>query len=66
VNYATFGGVPGGPGGGGFPIHMMPRSDGIALGGTSERGVSSLAPNQEARRQILEASRELFDAMAPG
>lgn len=64
VNYATFGGVPGGPGGGRFPIHMMPRADGIALGGTSERGVASLEPNVQARREIVEASKELFDAMA--
>lgn len=60
VDYNTFGGL-----GriGGFGIHMQPRSDGIVLGGTSERGVWSLEPNEEARRQIVEGHIELFDAM---
>ena len=59
VNYATFGGLPGA---GGF-IHMQPRSDGIALGGTSEEGEWSLEPNEEARRRIVGAHMRLFDAM---
>lgn len=65
VDYATFGGLPGrvGGDGGGFPIHMQPRRDGIVLGGTSERGVWSLEPNEEARRRIVEGHIELFGAM---
>ena len=59
VNYATFGGLPGA---GGF-IHMQPRSDGIALGGTSEEGEWSLDPDEEARRRIVGAHVRIFDAM---
>jgi len=60
VDYNTFGGLRRG---GGFGIHMQPRSDGIILGGTSERGVWSLEPNEEARRRVVEGHIELFDAM---
>ena len=59
VNYATFGGLPGA---GGF-IHMQPRSDGIALGGTSEEGDWSLEPDEEARGRIVAEHMRLFDAM---
>ncbi|MDE0729513.1 MAG: FAD-dependent oxidoreductase [Longimicrobiales bacterium] len=59
VNYATFGGLRGT---GGF-IHMQPRSDGIALGGTSEEGNWSLEPDENARQRIVEAHRALFAAM---
>ena len=59
VNYATFGGLQGT---GGF-IHMHPRSDGIALGGTSEEGNWSLEPDENARQRIVEAHRALFAAM---
>ena len=67
VNYATFGGVPGRvrADGEGFPIHMQPRRDGIVLGGTSERGVWSLEPNEEARRRVVEGHIDLFAAMRP-
>ena len=44
---------------------MMPRQDGIALGGTSERGVWSLEPNEEARKRIVDAHIALFTAMRP-
>ena len=65
VNYATLGGLPGRvrDDGEGFPIHMQPRQDGIVLGGTSERGVWSLEPNEEARRRVVEGHIELFGAM---
>jgi D-amino-acid oxidase len=48
---------------GGIGIHMMPRSDGIALGGTSERGVWTLEPNEEARRDIVDQHIRLFRSM---
>src|SRR2546422_11050735 len=48
---------------GSIGIHMMPRSDGLALGGTSERGVWTLEPNEEARREIVEQHIQLFAAM---
>ena len=60
VNYSTFGSAT--PGAGGF-VHMQPRSDGIALGGTSEEGDWTLAPDQEARRRIVEAHIDLFARM---
>lgn len=62
VDYATFGGIPGRPNGSGF-VHMMPRRDGIALGGTSEDGVWSLEPNAEARQRIVDTHIALFNAM---
>ena len=61
VNYATSGGVPGRVSGG-F-VHMMPRRDGIALGGTSQRGVWSLEPDLEARQRIVDTHIELFRSM---
>ena len=60
VNYSTFGGLPGT---GGF-IHMQPRSDGIALGGTSEEGEWSLEPDEEARLRVVDSHIRLFSAMA--
>ena len=62
VDYNTFGGLSRNTSGG-FGIHMQPRSDGIILGGTSERGVWSLEPNEEARRRVVEGHIELFDRM---
>ncbi len=62
VNYGTFGGAPATPRGG-LGIHMQPRSDGIVLGGTSERGEWSLEPNQEALERIVAAHRAVFSAM---
>ena len=62
VDYNTFGGLSRNVSGG-FGIHMQPRSDGIILGGTSERGVWSLEPNEEARRRVVEGHIELFNAM---
>ena len=41
----------------------MPRSDGIALGYTGERGVWSMEPDEEARRRNVERAIELFSAM---
>ncbi len=64
VRYSTLGGIPGRAGGGGrFPLHMMPRNDGIALGGTSEEGVWSLDPDAEAMRRVVAGHAALFDAM---
>ena len=63
VDYATSGGVPGSPTARGGFIHRAPRSDGIALGGTAERDVWDLEPNEEARNRIVESHIELFEAM---
>ena len=43
-------------------LYMFPRSDGILLGGTHERGVWSLDPNLESKAQIIAGHRQLFDA----
>ncbi len=63
VSYATFGAIPGSAAARGGFVHMMPRSDGIILGGTTERGVWDLEPNEEARRRIVDGHVELFSAM---
>ena len=46
-----------------FGVQMQPRSDGIVLGGTSERGVWSLEPNQEAMRHLMSAHTAVYAAM---
>lgn len=63
VNYQTSGGVnlPSTPG---IGIHMMPRSDGIALGGTSQRGVWTMEPDEAERRRVVEGHMELFSRMS--
>jgi len=60
VDYSTFGSAV--QGGDGF-VHMSPRRDGIALGGTSVEGDWSLEPDEEARRRIVEAHIDLFARM---
>ncbi|MDX1647207.1 MAG: FAD-dependent oxidoreductase [Longimicrobiales bacterium] len=60
VRYSTFGSAV--RGGEGF-VHMSPRRDGIALGGTSVEGDGSLEPDPEARRRIVEAHIDLFSRM---
>jgi D-amino-acid oxidase len=54
IDYITLG-----PGG----LYMMPRQDGIVLGGTFEHGVSTMEPNPVETERILRGSRELFDGM---
>jgi D-amino-acid oxidase len=64
VNYHTQGGLrnePERPGS--LGIHMMPRSDGIALGGTSQRGVWTLEPDEDERKRVVEGHIEVFTAM---
>jgi len=62
VNYQTSGGVnlPSTPG---IGIHMMPRSDGIVLGGTSQRGVWTMEPDEAERKRVVEGHIELFSRM---
>ena len=45
-------------------IHMMPRSDGIVLGGTSLRDDWSLDVNDKERQRIVEAHIDLFSSMS--
>ncbi|HZI42264.1 MAG TPA: FAD-dependent oxidoreductase [Gemmatimonadaceae bacterium] len=44
-------------------LYMMPRQDGIVLGGTHERGEWSLEPNPNESTRILRGHEELFAAM---
>ena len=62
VRYRTTGGITPQPG---IGIHMMPRADGIVLGGTSERGEWSLEPDEAARRRVVEDHMALYAAMRP-
>ena len=54
VDYITIG-----PG----DLYMMPRRDGIVLGGTHERGEWSLEPNPVETERILRGHQELFSRM---
>ena len=48
-----------------YQWNCMPRSDGIALGGTGEWGVWTLEPNEEARQRIVELAIERYTGMRP-
>jgi len=45
-------------------IHMMPRSDGIALGGTSQRGIWTLEPDDSERTRVVESHIAFFAKMS--
>jgi D-amino-acid oxidase len=62
VNYHTNGGVPPRPGAS-LGIHMMARSDGIILGGTSQRGVWTLEPDEDERKRVVDSHIAVFGAM---
>jgi D-amino-acid oxidase len=63
VQFSTSGGVAVRTAEPGLGIHMMPRSDGIILGGTSERDVWTMDVNEPERKRIVEGHIELFNAM---
>jgi D-amino-acid oxidase len=65
VNYGTIGGSRNAANTAGIGIHMMSRSDGIALGGTAERGVWTMEPNEVERRRVVDGHMELFAGMHP-
>jgi glycine/D-amino acid oxidase-like deaminating enzyme len=44
-------------------LYMFPRTDGIILGGTHERGVETPEPDSAAERRILEGHTAIFGAM---
>jgi D-amino-acid oxidase len=62
VQYHTNGGVPPVPGAS-LGIHMMARSDGIILGGTSQRGVWTLEPDEAERKRVVDSHIAVFSAM---
>ena len=61
VTYSTNGGVRESPPG--VFVHMMPRRDGIVLGGTSERDIWTMEINEADRRRVVDGHKKLFDAM---
>ena len=61
VTYGTNGGVRNSPPG--VFVHMMPRRDGIALGGTSERDVWTTEINEAERQRVVDGHKTLFDSM---
>lgn len=63
VQYSTSGGVKIPESQRGLFIHMMPRTDGIVLGGTSERGVWSTDVNEAEKQRILDNHVTLFASM---
>ena len=42
---------------------MMARSDGIILGGTSQRGVWTLEPDEDERKRVVDSHIAVFSAM---
>ena len=62
INYHTAGGTrPPTPGS--LGLHMMPRSDGIILGGTSQRDVWAVEPDEAERKRVVDGHIELFGTM---
>lgn len=67
VKYSTSGGVNIPASQRGLFIHMMPRTDGIVLGGTSERNVWTTDVNEAEKARIIENHVALFKSMrTPG
>ena len=48
---------------GSLGIHMMARSDGIVLGGTSQRDVWTLDPDEDERKRVVDSHVAVFSAM---
>ena len=63
VTYSTNGGVPRRTSPPGVFVHMMPRHDGIVLGGTSERDVWTTEINEAERKRVVEGHMGLFASM---
>jgi glycine/D-amino acid oxidase-like deaminating enzyme len=62
VTYSTNGGLPVASGDPGF-IHMMPRHDGIILGGTLEPDVWTLEVDETERMRVMDAHMRFFAAI---
>jgi D-amino-acid oxidase len=63
VNYSTNGVGRAAVSGPGLFVHMMPRRDGIILGGTSERDVWTMEINEEERKRVVDGHVALFQSM---
>jgi D-amino-acid oxidase len=62
INYSTSGAGKPLPPDAGF-VHMMPRTDGIVLGGTSIRDNWSLDVEEKDRQRVVDLHIELFNSM---
>ena len=62
ISYHTLGGTRPTPPGS-LGLHMMPRSDGIVLGGTSQRDVWTMEPDESERKRVVDGHIELFSSM---
>ena len=62
VTYSTNGTLPSATPTTGF-IHMMPRRDGIILGGTSQRDVWTTEIDDVERKRVVESHMVLFNSM---
>ena len=62
VTYGTTGVARQLPPDSGF-VHMMPRSDGIILGGTSLRDNWSFDIEENERKRVMDLQMELFNSM---
>lgn len=60
VNYSTNGGVNIPQSEAGMFIHMMPRRDGIVLGGTSERDMWAPEINEDDKKRVVDNHMRLF------
>ena len=63
VNFSTNGALPSSNTAPGLFVHMMPRHDGIVLGGTSQRGVWSTEIDEAERKRVVDAHIQLYAAM---
>jgi glycine/D-amino acid oxidase-like deaminating enzyme len=63
VNFSTNGALPSSNTPPGVFVHMMPRHDGIILGGTSQRGVWTTEIDEAERKRVVDAHVQLYQAM---
>jgi D-amino-acid oxidase len=63
VTYSTNGALPAANTPPGVFVHMMPRRDGIVLGGTSQRGVWTTEIDEAERKRVVDAHVQLYEAM---
>ena len=63
VTFSTNGALPSSNTPPGVFVHMMPRHDGIVLGGTSQRGVWTTEIDEAERKRVVDAHIQLYEAM---
>ena len=63
ITYSTNGGLPSAASPPGVFVHMMPRRDGIVLGGTSQRDVWTTEIDEAERKRVMDTHMALFNSM---